>query len=489
MLPSRTVAGLQVTNSDLRFLELKLDQKGNLFVVRTASLRLPPGIVEGGKVKDRANFIAALKTLHSQITINIRNNINIILTIPTGDVYAQAFNMPSVSKVGMQEAVELNLQIISPTPIEKSYYSWKVVGEKGEGGQTELLGVFVPKEVVDDFSACLEEAGFGVAAIEFSSLSMARLLTFYKIINQESSYLLVKITGEGLIFMILRNGNLYFDYFHSWDKFSGEGKGVSLNAINDIIYAESQRVLNFYASHWGGQIKNIILISPALLKEISEFLKATYPTMEIYALSSDTENLHGVKGAALRGLVSSPLDPEINLMNPLGMNSYYKDQIIVFTRFWRNITITVLAFLVLAFGLTDVFLRHQSDALKTIVLPTEEVAATTELKTLEDKARLFNSLVASIEKYTSGHYSLIPFFNDINAVIDSNIMISRIYIQESDGVGSIEGIAKDQNSVIDFKNRFAAIPNIQDVNLPLSNINPQPNGQVYFSMTFRVIKK
>lgn len=485
MLPSRAVAGLQVTNSDLRFLELKLD-KGKLFVSRSASLRLPPGIVESGRVKDRINFIAALKTIHNQIILNGKNNINVVLTIPTGDVYAQAFNMPSVSKAGLEEAIELNLQIISPTPIEKAYYSWKVAREKGDGGQMELLGVFVQREIIDEFNNCLEEAGFGVAAIEFSSLSMARLLAYYKIIDGESSYLLVKITQEGLIFMILRNGNLYFDYFHSWDKVAAEGRGVSTAAINEIIYSESQRVLNFYSSHWGGQIKNIILITPALIKEISEFLKSIYPSMEIYPLSSDTDNLHGVRGAALRGLLGNPLDPDINLMNPQGINAYYRDQIVFFTRFWRNIAVTVMIFLVFAFIGADLFLRNQASALETIRETLGGIPDTTDLKALENKARAFNDMVASVEQYEAGHYSPITYLNDINTALDASITVSRLYIQESDGVGSIEGISQDQNAVISFKNRLAEIQGLQEVNLPLSNINPQPNGQVYFSMTFKV---
>ena len=64
------MGGLQVTNSDLRYLELKFDPKGNqgnIFVTRSAALRLPPGIIEQGRIKDAANFIAALKALRKQI--------------------------------------------------------------------------------------------------------------------------------------------------------------------------------------------------------------------------------------------------------------------------------------------------------------------------------------------------------------------------------------------------------------------------------------
>lgn len=487
-LPSGVVSGLQITNSALRFLHLKLD-RGNLFVVKNASLRLPPGIIESGAIKDRANFVSALNKLHGQIEVNPQKNINVILTIPTGDVYAQAFNVPAIQGENFEEAVKLNLQVISPVPLDQTYYSWKVVGDTNRvGGQRELLGVFVQKEIIDGFVSCLEEAGFGVAGIEFSSLSMARLLYFYRIINKDSSYLLVKMTQEGLIFMILRNGNLYFDYFHSWDKFTNEGKGVTIDAINAIIYAESQRVLNFYSSHWGGQIKKIILITPALIKEIAEFLKSSYPSFEIAVLSSDKENLHGVKGAALRGLVSTPLDPDINLMNPEGMNAFYQDQSLVFIKFWASIAVTVMVFLFAIFGSADFFLNKYAETAAANMNVSLSVSDAKELSVLQADADKFNGAVGFIEKYKGESYSLSSLLASINGVLDSGIIVSRIFLGGSDNTGALEGLAKDQDTFTSFKNRLSNLPNVSDVNLPLSNINAQSNGEVYFSLTFKLKK-
>ena len=488
-MPLPSVGGFQITNSELRFLELRQEEKGNLSVARIGSLRLPPGIIESGKIKDRANFIAALKSLRDQIVLKDKRAVNVVLTIPTGDVYAQAFNIPSVSKDNLREAAELNLQIISPLPLEKSYYGWVMVGDASkEHEQIELLGVFVQKEIVDDFSSCLEEADFGIAAVEFSSLSMARLLSFYEIIKKNLPYLLVKITQEGLIFMILRNGNLYFDYFHSWDEFSGEAKGVHIDSINSIIYSESQRLFNFYSSHWGGQIKNIVLITPALMEEILAFLKASYPAFEVYALSSTKDNLHGVRGAALRGLASNPLYGDINLMDPKRMDFFHEEQILFFTRFWRNIAIIVASFILILFGSSSLLLKNQAESAKANADLFANQKGGEELDSLKEKATGFNRLVDSISEFKGSAYSLKPFFNEINSIIGSGIIISRFALKTQEDSGALEGLAKDQFLIIDLKNKLAGINMIKDINLPLSNINPQAGGQVYFSLTFKLQK-
>lgn len=490
LIPKKAVAGLQVTNSDLRFLELAID-KGNIFIKRSATLRLPPGIIEHGRVKDKPNFIAALKNLRSQVTKKESENVNIVLTIPTGDVYAQAFNIPKVAKSGLEEAVNLNLQVISPIPMDRTYYSWKVVGEgdkmfsSGGAGQIELLGVFVEKSIIEDYTDCLEASGFGIAGIEFSSLSMARLLSHYKVIDDKSSYLLIKMTQEGLIFMILKNGNLYFDYFHSWDKFAGEGKGVTIDSINDIIYSEGQRIMNFYASHWGGAIKNIVLITPALVDEISQFIQKTYPALSLYAISSDKENLHGVRGAALRGAVQSPLEADINLMNPARFSAFYEDQIIVFTGFWRNVVITIMAFLLIAYGLTDMFLRNRATEARGMAVGGETPGAP-ELAALENKASQFNSLLANVESFKGPDPNLYEHFSQIDSVFDSGIEVSRLRLQGGNSEAVIDGVGRDQETVIVFKNKLTALQNVQDVQLPLNNIQPQPDGRVSFSIIFKL---
>lgn len=486
LIPKKAVAGLQVTNSDLRFLEFTLD-RGNILIKRSATLRLPPGIIEHGRVKDKPNFIAALKNLRGSISKTESENVNVVLTIPTGDVYAQAFNIPKVAKSGLEEAVNLNLQVISPIPIDRTYYSWKVVGEGGNGGpgQIELLGVFVEKNIIEDYTDCLEASGFGIAAIEFSSLSMARLLSYYKVIDNKSSYLLIKMTQEGLIFMILKNGNLYFDYFHSWDKFTGEGKGVTIDSINDIIYSEGQRIMNFYASHWGGNIKNIVLITPALVEEMSEFIKKTYPALSLYALSSDKENLHGVRGAALRGATQSPLEADINLMNPARFSAFYEDQIIIFTGFWRNVVITIMAFLLIAYGLTDIFLRNRATEARGMAVGGETPGAS-ELAALENKASQFNSLLANVETFKVPDPNLYEHFSQINSVLDSGIELGRLRLQGGVSEAIVDGIGRDQETVIAFKNRLTALQNVQDVQLPLNNIQPQPDGRVSFSISFKL---
>src|SRR3989344_5290334 len=117
IFPASRIGGLEITDSIINFYDLSSGS------IPLASLRLPPGIVEDGKIKhgQEANFTEALKTIHSQITADSKKIINIILTLPSNDVYVQSFNVSKAAESNLVEAAELNLRMISPLPLEGAY--------------------------------------------------------------------------------------------------------------------------------------------------------------------------------------------------------------------------------------------------------------------------------------------------------------------------------------------------------------------------------
>ena len=486
-VPTSVIGGLQITDSSIRYMELRAAD-GSAQIVVNKSLRLPPGLLEDGKVKDRAGFLAALKFLKHQVTLNSKRKLNVALTIPTGDVYVQAFSIPKLSGAALDEAIKLNLLVISPNPIDKTYYSWKVVGgEIRAENQMEILGVFALRDVIDGLSSVVEEAGFGIAAIEFSSLSLVRILNSYKLIQKNLSYLLIKLTQDGLIFMILKNGELYFNYFHSWDKVAYETAGISVASVLEIIKAESQRVLNFYYSHWGGQVSNIILITGVLTPQISNFIKSEYPDFALTVVDSSKDNLHGARGAALRGLIPRIQDEDINLMGEKVINAFWRDQVFNFIGIWRNTILIVMGFMLVVFIASDFFLIKEYKGIKEVAAVNLQRPETTELAALKTQVAEFNGLVKAVSAAKSLKSDVAPFITKVNSIAaQSGVTISRFGLRTVGLDVNLSGIAPTQDKIIDFKNKIAALPEVYEVDLPLSAIAPNPSGGFSFNTTFKI---
>src|SRR3972149_3806536 len=67
----------------------------------------------------------------------------------------------------------------------------------------------------------------------------------------------------------LSSGSLYFSYFHPW-------KSLAAGSLDEFIKKEVQRLINFYAAHWSGQVGEVILLSSALSKEITALLQENF---------------------------------------------------------------------------------------------------------------------------------------------------------------------------------------------------------------------
>jgi len=293
--PTPPVGGLEITDLAIRFLEIK--KEGS----RAASLRLPPGIIEKGRIKEgqKPNFVAALKNIHSQILADNRKLIHVVLSLPDSDVYIQSFSVPKIAESNLGETADLNLKMISPIPIETSYYGWQRIGENEAGGGTiELLGAFMPSNNVDEIITALREAGFGVAAVEFAALSLVRQLNRLSALDNTVPNLVINMMPEGLDFMVIKNSNLYFNYFYSWNLAQSDSRSITLENLKEALESEINKVLNFYTGHWGGQIKDVLLVTPALQEEIKNIIIGKFPNLQIKIFGSGEVTIVG--GAALR---------------------------------------------------------------------------------------------------------------------------------------------------------------------------------------------
>ncbi|MEK7089671.1 MAG: hypothetical protein AAB920_02520, partial [Patescibacteria group bacterium] len=200
------VGGLHISDSALLYAEIY----GGL---KTAGVKLPPGVVMDGKILDPAQFRIALKQLHTAIDSNEKKTIPVAVVLPTAGIYTQSFTTPNVGRERLQESALLNLQMISPMATDTSYMSWQLMQETPD--QFELLGAFTEKKFVDDFRVLLEEAHLSPVVFEFSSLALSRLVALVGGGDVRPA-LLLQISSDGLNFSILRNNGLYFDYFRSW---------------------------------------------------------------------------------------------------------------------------------------------------------------------------------------------------------------------------------------------------------------------------------
>ncbi len=484
LAPTPPIGGLAVTDSAIQFLEFR---GGKEF---ERSLRLPPGVVEEGKVKDKKQFVDLLKKLHEQIVPDGRKLLQVILTIPGRNAYVQSFTVSRFAETNIAEAADLNMRMISPMNIEDAYYSWQKVGEASVStNQIELLGAFVHKGVADDVTSALREGGYGVAAVEFSDLSIVRNLAVLGVIETNLPYMIVDVSQEGLSFMVVRGNNLHFSYFYAWSSVRGEERSITLDAVKRALETEVQKILNFYSSRWGGQIKNVIVVTPTLGDELLQVFRGDALAAYFYKLDAQLvglDKISAVRGAALRGAIPRVDDVFISLSSVGAARAFEQDQILRFISVWRNVLLVTAAFILFTFAATDLYLGKSALRIADVDTIDLHQPETVEFLQLQEQAREFNALVDSVAEARKAGYNTSSLLKKLDELAGARIDFDRLFVQEIAGSSLINGSAPSTDEIIEFKNRLLKQPQFTAVDLPLSSIVERSDGQFAFTVTFTV---
>ncbi len=476
------VGGLEISDTAVRFVLLNEDRS----VGKQAVVPLPAGAVRGGRLADHGAFFAALVALRKEI--GGRRDMPIIISLPAAPVYAQVFSMPLLPKAQLEEAARLNLRMLSPIDFDAAYADWQAVGDDehssagGAAGTIDALGAFVESLVVDEYARLLVRARFLPVAVEFASLSLARLVHESPEINPHDSYVMFSITGDGVTLLILKDSSSFFTRFVGWDAFGAPP--ISVLRFESVIGAEIRRLFNFYNSKWAGTITKAFIVNTTANDELPEWIKKEF-SLEVFLLSGyhilDRTWLVAV-GAALRGLIPRVQDMDISLARVGTEDDFIRNRVWRFIAVWRAIVFTIMACIIFGFIAVDLMVIRMEKAAEgqaraPYSVKQEETAA------LEAQAEQFNQLVAkaAFAKEEVGRWSGIV--KSAYAVARGRVTLTQVQLNAPLKTLTINGTAGSEQAVIAFKNELAHAEGIQDVSLPLSAIVAVPGGTASFTAT------
>ncbi len=477
------VDGLEVTDAALTYVYLDND------VPKTAAVRLAPGILRSGKLEDKAAFIEALKTLHNAVLPDAAEKpLKIDCVLPSSAVYTQSFEVPNVGEDKLAETVGLNLQMISPIAVVEANMSAQVIGETPD--RYELLGAFADQGIVASFKEAFAAAHFTPVAFEFPSLALARLIARSVKVEARPT-LVLHLKSDGLDLAIIRDGNLHFAYFRSWQSIQGDARTIPRELFDAVLVEEVRKVINFSVSRWGEGPAGALLIAPNFEKEVAELLAANFDLKSApFSLPEIglSPNFYVALGAAVRSLtVRVAAEPfrSINVGGEGLARMMSEDQVLDFIGLWRNILAGVLAVVLLAFILSASFLVQQASSL------TGQVNAfrpTVDQKTLADlvaKANDFNLLVRGVSAAKSGAIPWYAILNHLISIADQDrVVLSDVSIESFTAPVQVAASAPDYATVLQFKNALVADPAFGNVDLPLTQVTTLGNNTVSFNVSF-----
>ncbi|MDE2019359.1 MAG: hypothetical protein KGJ13_03355 [Patescibacteria group bacterium] len=457
------------------------------------AVRMEPGILEGGKIKDRIRFLEYLAALKAKVfgKPDPKNRKKLHVTVALGEtaMFNQIFSLPFIKGENLEQAAKLNLQMSSPADFAQVYSGWQIVKQDESQARVELLGAFTDRVLIDDLVAALFEAGYVAISIESKALALARLLREQgRGIDMGAPYIMVGVDDAGLDFLIIRGGQLYFEYANVWRDLQSEDGTIPAERFQESLETSLRQVMNFYLQHWEGRVEGVIVSSGVFMSEIERAAEDAL-SLQVYSLSAMMGDRIAPEwfvafGTGLRSQYARSKDHEITLLGEEAQETYEKDRILGFAEFWRFFIPTMLVILVALFGLANfIFSRIDAGLPRPRVGPSPQAG---DIAALQSQAAAFNQSVAMIASIENGSQPKSAILDAIASAAAANgVVLSRVSYPSAGAPVYVAGTAASSSAILDFKAAVASDTQFSSVDLPLAGIQ-NVGGNYAFSMTAEV---
>lgn len=462
------------------------------------ALRLAPGILLDGRIKNKEAFHGALLELKSKVfgIKSGKKKVNAVVSLSSVNVYSQVFSLPLLTGDGLEKAVALNMRMVSPDDISKMYADWQVVGRDTATGQCDVLSVFIDRPVVDDMTGAMLDAGFVTMAIESKALILVKMLR-EKTGNtdKEKSYMVIHIDDAGIDFLIVRKGELYFEYMNPWRDLMDEKGRIPMEVFTAAIGKGVRQVTNFYGQHWPDSVSGIFIVASALYDEAKTAAAASASVPVVpYPLYFKNQGIPPnwliAIGCGVRGIDFRKRKKEISLLSVSAEETYLREQFVGFMDFWKILIPVVFGFTIAVLAGVDIFLARVQTVSSMESVTALQDGSLPDITVALSSASQFNRSVMFIQTIENAADPKIPVVSALTdiAASSSGIMVASISFPSGGNALTFNGTANSEDQIFTFEKNLQGDPRFTGVNVPLASIQQQPGGIFSFTMTLARVK-
>ena len=166
---SRQLAGLDITSSSIKLLELGNGDKGHLRVERYVIEALPLNAMEENNI---ANFDTVVDSLRRAWRHFGSGTKNVAIALPASEVFTKRILLPAgLRDTELEAQVESEVAQYIPFALEDVNLDFQVVGQAGSPDEVEVLVAASRKEKIDDRVGVAEACGLKVVVVDVESLA------------------------------------------------------------------------------------------------------------------------------------------------------------------------------------------------------------------------------------------------------------------------------------------------------------------------------
>ncbi len=442
---------------------------------------LPQGVIEEGILRKPQILRSFLLSVKRSLWPKSKK-VWVILSLPSNNFFTNIFTLPELPESQLQDAIIFNTQMVTPVPLEESYFDWEDWGSSPQEGNKEIFIAIGIKKQIQPFIDALESSGFQVVAVEPLAISLARFVG--RFLDDKNPVLAINIRNDGVEFIVSEGEKvIYFDY-DSWPEIFGSKipSVITLQHLEKHLTKEIPLILNFYILKRKNEIKQFICFSENnnLVTTISNWIQNNYHLLPMQFklppyLKSAGRSWAPVIGAAIRGLIPRATDTIVSLA-PIGTEEIYaRNHFLSVLSLWLKIIMVVLASITATLGIVHyVYFQRILDNYRIALIKPLNPQTQSKYNEFRVRVKEFNDLVQAATAAQKSIQKKQQYIEEIFQEANKNsVVITRLFITKNI---TIQGIAKNKAQVIKYRKALEQSSLFKQVSLPLESIVDTPEG-------------
>ncbi len=283
----KDVVALDIGSNSIKIVQLRQAKKG-WELAKLGMAHLPPEAIVDGSIIDSMTVTNTIRDLISEHNVKDKDTVS---SLTGHSVIIKKVSLPAMTEEELSDSIQWEAEQYIPFPIADVNVDFQILGEDTAGrGQMDVMLVAVKKDVINDYTNVIREAGLNPVVVDVDSFALENMLEInyaivpgenLAIINLGASITSISVITDGVTVFtrsVPTGGNQYTEeiqrqlsisFKDAEDlKLGGEVSGVDtselpqvIDSVNDSMVLEVRRSIDFFLGGSPGTFINRIYLS------------------------------------------------------------------------------------------------------------------------------------------------------------------------------------------------------------------------------------
>ncbi len=158
--------GLDISDESLKFIKL-VSHRDGIHVVAHGEQKIPPGVIEAGKIKDPIKMEEILSKLRKESGLK-----SVRVSLPEDQTYLFKLRLEKAGLKSIRESIELSLEEYIPVSAAEATFDYMLINEDEKSMQLQVAAI--PTNVIENYLTVFKNASILVKSVEIEAQAIAR---------------------------------------------------------------------------------------------------------------------------------------------------------------------------------------------------------------------------------------------------------------------------------------------------------------------------